>query len=401
MSLAKLKISRYPSLIIVQCMIIGYVLNDMWNSGNMGLSDANRGSVYIFLISMIFVMLFYIIFRGGKNAIYPPYYSIMVIITGWILFDNYLLGRLNWIAYVHLFMTVWWLVSFSYFTKYLKNNSSSKYLILVGFYLIMCMYFVITVYSSMSLHEVKDVRVVGKTLVLNYAYFVLVFFPYTFLYSGKYQNFAVAGIAVLLLFSMKRGPLIIMPLMYLTYIYSQSRLNGRLVKAIPRILLFVIIAGICFYIADNLSDGFLSHRFEKDQLADGSNRSVMWSMAIEAIDMRDPITILTGAGSGSSIELVGSGIHNEWLEFMFSFGAIGVLLYFIFGILLISRYKYFMRQRSPYAPLISMQCTYFWTVGMFSGFYFTHSSFYFFAFLAIVEALNYNSRRHGLEKIAA
>ncbi len=400
MSLAKLKILRYPSLVIVLCLIIGYILNDMWNSGNMGLSDANRGSVYIFLISMIVVMLFYNIFRWGKKAIYPPYYSIMVIITGWILFDNYLLGRLSWIAYVHLFMTIWWLVSFTYFTKYLKNNPTSKYLILVVFFLVMCMYFVITVYSSVSMHEIKDESIVGKILVLNYAYFVLVFFPYTFLYSIKYQKFAVIGIVALLLFSMKRGPLIIMPLMYLTYVYSQSKLNGRSGKALLKIMQFAIIAGICFYIADNLSDGFLSHRFERDQLADGSNRSSMWSMAINAINNRDTITILTGTGSGSSIALIGSGIHNEWLEFMFSFGVIGVLLYFIFGVLLVGRYKYFMRQKSPYAPLFAMQCTFFWTVGMFSGFYFTHSSFYFFTFLAIIEALNYN-RRYGLEKGAA
>lgn len=390
MSLAKLKISKHHSLVIVLCLIIGYVLNDMWNSGNMGLSDANRGSVYIFLISMIVVMLFYNIFHWNKKAIYPPYYSIMVIITGWILFDNYLLGRLSWIAYVHLFMTIWWLVSFTYFTKYLKNNPASKYLMLIGFFLIMCMYFVITVYSSISMHEIKDENIVGKILVLNYAYFVLVFFPYTFLYSGKYQKFAVAGIVALLLFSMKRGPLIIMPLMYLTYVYSQSKLNGQLGRAMLKILQFAIIAGICFYIADNLSEGFLSHRFEKGQLADGSNRSLMWSMAIDAIGSRDFITILTGAGSGSSIELLGSGVHNEWLEFMFSFGAIGVLLYFIFGFRLVGRYNYFMRQKSPYAPLFAMQCTFFWTVGMFSGFYFTHSSFYFFTFLAIIEALNYN-----------
>jgi len=56
-----------------------------------------------------------------------------------------------------------------------------------------------------------------------------------------------------------------------------------------------------------------------------------------------------------------------------------------------------MRQKSPYAPLFAMQCTFFWTVGMFSGFYFTHSSFYFFTFLAIIEALNYN-RRFGMEE---
>lgn len=397
MSMAKLKIFIYPSLLIVLCLVVGYVLNDMWNSNNMGLSDANRGSVYLFLICIIAVMLFYNLFRGRKTAIYPPYYSMMVIITGWILLDNYILGRLSWIAYVHLFMTIWWLVSFTYFTKYLKNNPSSKYLIITGFFLIMCMYFVITVYSSMSIHLVRDA---GKTLVLNYAYFVLMFFPYTFLFTGKYQKFAVIGIVALLLFSMKRGPLIIMPLMYLTYIYSQSKLNGRLGKAVLKIMQFAIIAGICFYTADNLSEGFLSHRFERDQLADGSNRSSMWATAIDAIDRRDSFTLLIGSGSGSSIELVGSGIHNEWLEFMFSFGAIGVFLYFIFGILLICRYKYFMRLKSPYAPLIAMECTFFWTVGMFSGFYFTHSSFYFFAFLAIVEALNYN-RLHTREMLAS
>ena len=132
----------------------------------------------------------------------------------------------------------------------------------------------------------------------------------------------------------------------------------------------------------------MSERFSKEQLEDGSNRNVMWHIAMTDIEQRDFFTLLIGKGSGSSIKLLGSGCHNEWLEFLFSFGVIGVVLYLGFGLALINRYRYLLKVKSIYAPALGVEVIFFWCVGLFSGFYFTHSSLYFFAFLGLLESLH-------------
>lgn len=43
--------------------------------------------------------------------------------------------------------------------------------------------------------------------------------------------------------------------------------------------------------------------------------------------VRPPLEFLCGGGSGSSIATLGTGAHNEWLEFVFNYGATGGLLY--------------------------------------------------------------------------
>lgn len=381
---------RSTSLFIVLILLVLYALNDAWNSGNTGVSDANRGSVYALLIALIVVMNAYILFDHGRRIINPPYVSLMYLLAIWITFENFLVGMGGWVRFVHIFMTIWWITAYSYFNRLLINRPDFISDIRKFFFILMCLYMGITVYSYSNITTIRGSD--SFNAVLNYSYFILVFVPLTFLFSKKITNISLMLILAFLILSMKRGPLIIFPLMYLTYLYSSSAIKGERFSFIPRMILFAIILGVGFYMGERLSGGFLGQRFEKEELMEGSNRRDMYELAYNDISSRDFVTLLIGTGSGSSFELVGSGIHNEWLEFLFTFGIIGVVLYFIFGVTILNRYRKYLRIRSPFAPVMGTLTVFFWTVGMFSGFYFTHSSFYFFSCLGVIEALENNRR---------
>lgn len=87
------------------------------------------------------------------------------------------------------------------------------------------------------------------------------------------------------------------------------------------------------------------------------------------------------------MQMLGTGVHNEWLEFLFSFGVIGVILYGLFFVALAWRVLQLIRMASPYASAYAMAVVYMLVVGMYGGIYFVHSTLYIMAFLGAVEGL--------------
>ena len=93
-----------------------------------------------------------------------------------------------------------------------------------------------------------------------------------------------------------------------------------------------------------------------------------------------------GTGGDSTLKILGVNAHNEWLEFMFCYGIVGVILYLSFILSLVFRYYTLLREGSQYASHWGMLTVYVILVGMFGMFYFAHSSFYVFFFIGLLES---------------
>lgn len=298
-----------------------------------------------------------------------------------------LMNGISWVMYVHLFLSVWWISSYQYFYRYTLYNPESIDLVKIFFIIVFFFYVYMSVYAQANIALTRD----QEHIVLNYAYNIISFVPIFLLFKNKRIRLSLLVIAVVMLFfSYKRGPLLILPIMYFVYILSTR--NNSSSKTIVKVLGLLLVVIISFSVADYYSGGYLSSRFSSEELADGSNRSEMWAMAWYDIKNRDLFTLLIGKGSGSSIKLLTSGCHNEWLEFLFSFGVIGVILYFTLGCRLIKRYLTLRKTGSSYAGVYGALVVFFWMVGFFSGFYFVHSSFYYFASLGLIESLVYKEQ---------
>lgn len=377
---------RYKHLFVFFCILALYVLFDAINSGNTGANDAERGVVYVFMFLLTGWSCLYSFFAKTCSYRHPGYVAYMWIIPIWLFFRNAFEYSNYWISGVHLFISLWWIATYYYIFKYTSLNPKCIAIIKILFIFILAIYIGVFFYAQASIQQIYG----EDNVVLNYSYFIMSFIPYCLLIENRKIRLILLGIIfTVLILSFKRGPLVILPMMYLIYQYSRvHKKKYAFFRLVLQVICFACVFFLVFAFVDKSSGGFLSERFSKEQLEDGSNRNEMWRMAMNDIDQRGFFTLLVGKGSGSSIKLLGSGCHNEWLEFLFSFGIVGVVLYLGLGLALINRYRYLLKVKSVYAPALGVEVIFFWCVGLFSGFYFTHSSFYFFAFLGLLESLH-------------
>lgn len=379
------KVIKYFPVTIYLALLLAYTLYDYLNSGNSGFDDSNRGGVYLFLILLVGYSFIYLFFHRPIHLFAQPFTRLMLLLTVWLIICNLVNGRLGWIMYVHLFLSIWWFFSYLFINTYCSINPGAVDYIIDAFSMLLLLYLYFAIVSQSRILDIRETEYV----VMNYAYNILAFIPIVLLLKNKTIKYILLGIAIVAIFlSYKRGPLVILPFMYLLYQHGLPNSKKNFIKQLLGLLIAVVLFILVYYIVDTASGGFLSSRFAKSELQYGSSRDELWSTAISDIASRDFFTLLIGKGSGSSIDLLTSGVHNEWLEFLFSFGIIGVTLYFLFGVSLIKKFVKMKKLKSDYAPIMGMLIAFFWIVGLFSGFYFVHASFYFFALLGIIDALD-------------
>ncbi|PIC56155.1 hypothetical protein CSV80_15940 [Sporosarcina sp. P12(2017)] len=389
-----IKIKRaYVSLYILFLLIIFYTFFDLQNSASIGIKEAERGTVYIFLISIISLLVIYLI--GHLKDIRLSIFSItLILLTFWILFVNIIQEAPIWTSGVHIGLSFWWLVTYLFFRTFLSNNGEAYREIRSFIQVMVVIYFVASIYASFKISSTYEV-----IATVNLVYYMIIFLPFILLINSKYKKINSILIILIVMISMKRGALIVFPLMMIAYYSLEGVLKRYGLSYFLKMAGLLIAFLISFKLIDRFTDGYLLSRFSKESLADGSGRNEIFATAINNISNRSLIDFLIGKGSGSSITSLGTGAHNEWLEFMFNFGLVGTILYTVLCFsILIKGIKLFMRGSSN-ASSYNIMLIYITVVGMFGGIYFVHSTFYVFAFYGIVDSIEFNNktRKYKLE----
>lgn len=377
-------------LFILFVLLLLYAYSDVMTSRQAGFRDQSRGLVHIYLSIIIVLLTVYNVFFRCKNNYKNRRKSLTVIlslIVGWVAIVNVINSANTWYSIIHMLMGIWWIMSYHFFYNFSENNPRSKKIIIALF---MCM-FLFYIWANFYIRNNITQTFATEYAITGYAYYFIVFVPFIVLIQNiKFRNVLWVISLILVVTSYKRGPIIILPLMFIAYYFTKSVLNGNWLKFIAGIIPVLFITFFIFNWIDDLSGSFLSLRFNAEELSTGSGRIDLWTTAINSLKQRGDLSLLIGTGSGSSVRLLGTGVHNEWLEFLFSFGLIGSTLYFFMCVVLIRRYIKLIKQKSPFSPHIGMVTVYVLSVGLFGGFFFVHSTFYVFAFLGLIESLNKN-----------
>lgn len=389
--LQKPKTKFFPFLYVLMFVIVLYSVNDMATSTNAYQAQGNRGMVYVALIGIIALLGIYFFYRWlyfGIKLVAPS--GILIIITMWIAFDNFLLGNIigssnMWTSVTHTGLSLWWLLALFFGYYYPRNNDNKQkqlmfFVIAMLFYY--CWQFISVLIRSNATHD--------ETTVLNLVYRVVVFVPAIYLLENKkLRNVLLLMIFAMTVASMKRGAIIILPLMMLVSLLIDNRENKDSLKKIGRIAGLGILGIVAFFIADSITDGFLSHRFSIGELLYGSSRSDKYAAAIAEIKKRSFSEVMLGIGSGAR-----GGVHNEVLEFLYTFGVVGLLLYIMLIISIIMRFAKLYKAKSKYASIYAMIVVFFIVVGVYSGVYFTHSTFYLMLVMGIIESRVDEEKKH-------
>lgn len=384
----------YVFLGFVFLLIMIYALQDFQTSRNVtGQVGLYREGVHLAMLAILMVLgIYYALTTARGRILRSPVKAALWLIAGWIVTVNLLQNTIAWSMAVQLGLAVLWILVYHLFSYYLRRCPNAWPQIRAGITIMFGFYVFSTLYGAYTIGKTYD-----RIAVVNLVYSVLVFLPWLSLTGGKRMRRLVYGIVFLIVaISMKRGAILVFPLMLVASAFVEAVARKKQLGRSALKTLFVMVllfAGLLS--VDQWSGGLLTERFSFKQLISGSGRFEMYSMILDDLSQSSPWDLFLGRGSGSVEQLLGMAAHNEWLEFLFNFGVIGVVFYAQLVLALARRLLKLIRISSRYAAGYAMAIVYMLIVGMFGQIYFAHSTLYIMMFFGAVEGLMFNDARNA------
>ena len=384
----------YIFLGFVFFLIMIYALQDFQTSRNTaGEVGLYRGGVHLAMLAILLVLgMYYALTTARGRILRSPVKAALWLIAGWIMVVNVLQNTITWNMAVQLGLGVLWILVYHLLSYYLRHSPKSWPQIQAGITIMFGFYVFSTLYAAYTIRKTYDV-----IAVVNLVYSVLVFLPWLSLMRGKRMRrwcYAIAFFMVLL--SMKRGAILVFPLMLSAAALVEAVVRKKqLARFVLKIILMMALLFAGLWTVDQWSGGFLAERLSFEQLVGGSGRSKMYGMMLDDLSQRSSLDLFLGHGSGSVEQLLGGlAAHNEWLEFLFNYGVIGVVFYALLVLALTRRLLSLIKRSSRYAAGYAMAIVYMLVVGMFGQIYFAHSTLYIMMFFGAVEGLMFNDARN-------
>lgn len=370
-------------LIWVFVLAFLYAAYDAFNSASTGNDNTDRGTVYLFLIALVVSLALFVF---NKTKIYGNGVAFAIFIFAiYYIIDVYIIKGYNtWGAFTNLGLTVWWILTLLFIAETTRNSAES-YIVIRNFARMMFVFYaIIIIYGSINIANNTSVEFAR----VGYIYHLLAIFPILLLEQDKKtKNIFILAAIFLTIFSLKRGAIIILPIMMLSY-YMTEKKTGNSRSNISRLFLVFIALIIIWFILDKYTGGELSKRFTSEELASGSGRAEIWDKIIKNLSKRNLLQLLFGIRNSSETTLT-AGAHNEWLGTLNSYGIIGLIIFISMILALIKVGKKLVRKKSILAPAYIAMIVFVLGVCTVSGFLFVHSTFYIMIFISIAENLSF------------
>lgn len=230
--------------------------------------------------------------------------------------------------------------------------------VLYGFILSLFLYLV---YSySQEFTKVLASSLSEQTSQTNASYFILYLLPLVLCLDKKWIQYTAFLIAIIVtLSSAKRSGTIAVLLGLLIYsavdLYRQkSNIHKR-----PNVLWIVAaIMLISFFIfnPDFVQELTVVNRLKELEEDGGSGRTDIYRHTFSMICNSDVLSLLFGHGWDRVVRdsKLGLSAHNDFLEVMYDFGIIGIIMYLLFFYYLIKKTFLLIKKRSEYAASIAV-----------------------------------------------
>lgn len=284
----------------------------------------------------------------------------------WMCFNSLLTTDLP--LYIHLRETLFWpilfIFSFCLCTSKEMNISRLKYCFILIMLVSTVLFFKIsTARTAMIISNLE-----GYIASVNYIYFPLLTLPWIFLVKKEaIRNFLLFVIFLAAIISAKRSAILICILIAIVYIWF-NYIKNKKSHAIIRIAIPIIfIVCIYFFISNVMSSRseYVFSRFSSISEDKGSGRDIVWRNVLDTYSKSPVLEKIIGHGHNSAI-IVNRGhnidlsAHNDFLEVLFDYGIIGLILYLLLHIYLIKRLFFLKRNKSElFLPYLASYITMF------------------------------------------
>lgn len=272
-------------------------------------------------------------------------WMIYVLIQTTILSDP--VERTSIILLKSLYWSSFYFITRSYLRKgYTLNDNHIQFT--VGLFIILSFF---TIYTQQSILSFLFNQLVG----VNSIYYVVLLLPFAILIDSRYKRWIfIALIFIITLYSLKRTAILIMLAALLVCIYFDffNRNKGATTSRIVILLLIVISAGFLLYHPSSPLANVME-RFSSIEDDNGSGRETIYDEVIAMFDKLPLYSQFFGKGFCMVQEDIrggGDGVvlsaHNDFLEILYDFGFVGIVIYISFIIKLLTRCISLLKARS-------------------------------------------------------
>lgn len=366
-----------PIILFILLSLYGYY--DVTTSSQGGIADGDRTVVHIMVPLLIAIEGIYLLFKRVRNREITYITTPLYFYGAWLVISSLINGIPLSTIFFYLLFIIWWILTAKFFSSYTIRNNTHQKLIIRIFVLLFLVWIIFNIKARIQINLSND-----KYGITMFIYYVLLLFPFVMLIKNIALRNIFIGIGVVTtIFSLKRGAIISLPAMLIVFFLIRTKINGKALGALGGLILISVLIYVLVAYVDQQTEGLLFSRFDSESLQSGSGRDELRAAALDNISNRDIIRLIIGLGAGSTVKFLETGAHNEWIEALFSFGIIGICIYFWMVVgccrLVINNYK----AQNPVTPYLAMYVVYLLFCTIFSGFIFMHVAFYFWSGIGV------------------
>ena len=171
-------------------------------------------------------------------------------------------------------------------------------------------------------------------------YYIVGLLPIILINTAKRYRIIPFFIALFcILISNKRGAFIILGVMMIIYYVMPEGSKKKASNILGRLILVSIVLAASYYIMGlitSIYDFNMLSRMEQIEEDGGSGRWDRWVYLVSKIfGSNSVIRLLFGYGRGEVVDITGGNAHNDFVEFLFDYGIIALILYIAFYVAMI------------------------------------------------------------------
>ena len=218
---------------------------------------------------------------------------------------------------------------------------------------------------------------IGQVIFLTY--FCITTLPLVLILTNNrsYRNLSMVLAVLISTASTKRAGTLALILglfiMFVVEAHIQGTLNQRWKKYL-KIMLLILMGTIIVFYLENAGRIQILDRFARLGDDGGSGRDVIWSIVLNAYHSSGLVQRLFGHGFQSVYYILRPGgfyrfAHNSYIEYLYDYGTVGLILLLVFIIALIVSTIDMVRRKARFAPVMCLLLAISVFLGMFSYFF--------------------------------
>lgn len=354
------KLLAYLQFLLLILYIVFNFINKL--SVNVDTLETDAGKVILF-----FTILFMVIYQ-----LWYPFAKEKIIYLLWFWIFSICLTNIFTVDTLYnlvsnTFQLIIWPLTFIsfYVMSYNDYKDKKRAFILSIFIAVYCIFYY---YLFLDIITIRQ-DITTRFLQNNLSYNILLTLPWLLLLKKQYlKTVLIALLLFIIVFSLKRTAILSLIISYLTiFIVNGAIQRKKRFKMILISLGLLYISFLTFEYVNQMYDGRLLSRFENIKEDQGSGRVDIYAKVLTALANDSFAELLVGHGYKSVGKITNDlASHNDWLETIYSFGLIGLLILLSIFYLLIKKIFYLVRIKSMYATPFSVSVILFFMMSLVS-----------------------------------